>query len=418
MANQQAKAIESLKRELEHLMGWTDQLSHADFLLLAEFVYGKTGVRLSYNTLKRIWGKVKAESQPTLTTLDALAKAAGYTSWHGYLLKNLDNEKVILPESGDFVNKKRRLPYGLWLSLAGGLGLMLLLIYVSLLPTEFDQDKVAFSVVSTSGNYPFTALFHYDISAYPNDSFFLAPQYQSKVFLDPRQKTKSVIFLMPGNYHVALLRNQDTLKTTQISVNTPDWVGFYAGQSPQSVDFQLHEMPPGKLQISHDLLESRRLPAGETYWTQFFNIRNFEAVTDELEVSVRVRNNKQQGGLTCQIVQVGLWAEHGFAECAFGQYGCSSWLKARVSEKSWEGSTSDLSAFTLDLQQWQDIQYKLKGNTFTVLANGKALFKTDYKMPLGNLKGFRINCKGSGEIDSVFARSGSGKVLMNTGFSQ
>jgi hypothetical protein len=414
-ANQQAKAIESLKSELEQRMGLSGELSHSDFLLLAEFVFGQTGVRLSYNTLKRIWGKVKADSQPTVTTLDALARAIGHPSWHSYLLKNMGAEDMHTVEvKKHFTNRQANIKV---ISAFLFVGLLVFLVYLLKPQLDFNPEKVLFSIENQQGEYPFSALFNYDVSAFPGDSFFIAPEYQTKIYLDHRQKNQSVIFLMPGYYRVAFMRNNDTLQTTEVTVTTPDWVGFYSGKSPQPVDFPFLEMPAGKLQISHSMLENRRLPAEETYWTQFFNIQNYDAETDDLQLSLVTRNNKQQGGLTCQIVQIGLWAENGFAECAFGQKGCSTWLRAQVSEKSWQGTIQDLSAFTLNMDEWQNIAYRLKDKRFTVSANGKTLFETTYKKPLGRFKGFRITCKGSGEIDSIYAQTGDGKVLVSTGFS-
>ena len=61
--------------------GASDQWSTYDFEKLSEAIFDRTQVRLSVTTLKRIWGRLKYDSAPTLTTLNTLAQFAGYVDW-------------------------------------------------------------------------------------------------------------------------------------------------------------------------------------------------------------------------------------------------------------------------------------------------------------------------------------------------
>ena len=55
--------------------GASDNWTTYDFEKLSEAIFDRTQVRLSVTTLKRIWGKLKYDSAPTLTTLNTLAQA-------------------------------------------------------------------------------------------------------------------------------------------------------------------------------------------------------------------------------------------------------------------------------------------------------------------------------------------------------
>jgi len=59
---------------------WTNQ----DFELLVEEIFNKTGTNLSLTTLKRIWGKVDYQSQPSSSTLNVLAQYLGYSHWRDF----------------------------------------------------------------------------------------------------------------------------------------------------------------------------------------------------------------------------------------------------------------------------------------------------------------------------------------------
>src|SRR5215218_1749241 len=59
---------------------WTNN----EFEKLSTEIEDKTGVLLSVTTLKRIWGKVKYEHNPTLTTLNALAQFLNFEDWRSF----------------------------------------------------------------------------------------------------------------------------------------------------------------------------------------------------------------------------------------------------------------------------------------------------------------------------------------------
>jgi hypothetical protein len=75
---------------IESKLGWgsSDGWVHYDFEKLSDIVNDSTGVRLSTSTLKRIWGKLKYDHAPTLTTLNTLAQFAGYADWRNFRQKD------------------------------------------------------------------------------------------------------------------------------------------------------------------------------------------------------------------------------------------------------------------------------------------------------------------------------------------
>src|ERR1700761_2850986 len=57
--------------------GWQSK----DFEILNQLIFEKTKISLSASTLRRIWGRVEYNHLPSGTTLDTLARFAGFESW-------------------------------------------------------------------------------------------------------------------------------------------------------------------------------------------------------------------------------------------------------------------------------------------------------------------------------------------------
>src|ERR1700712_4737849 len=68
--------------------GWQGR----DFEVLNELILEKTKISLSASTLRRIWGRVEYNHLPSGTTLDTLARFAGFESWRVFSRQKPDVE--------------------------------------------------------------------------------------------------------------------------------------------------------------------------------------------------------------------------------------------------------------------------------------------------------------------------------------
>ena len=82
--------IEKTIKLYESNTGWgdSDEWTNQDFVILSEKIQERTGVALSYVTLKRVWGKVKYDSLPNTHTLDTLVQFLGYENWRDFRSQN------------------------------------------------------------------------------------------------------------------------------------------------------------------------------------------------------------------------------------------------------------------------------------------------------------------------------------------
>lgn len=88
--NALAALIRQVKRLFEEKTGWgdSDLWNNEDFLELSGMICEQTGIALSHVTLKRIWGRVRYESLPHTSTLNALVQFLGYRNWREFRVRN------------------------------------------------------------------------------------------------------------------------------------------------------------------------------------------------------------------------------------------------------------------------------------------------------------------------------------------
>jgi hypothetical protein len=113
MENQQ---IQICKNEIEYRLSWgsSELWTNQDFELLVEEIFNKTKANLSLTTLKRIWGKVDYQSNPSIATLNVLAQYLDYANWRDFRKNhkvdsnealNNDSTRVVKPISRYFNQK-------------------------------------------------------------------------------------------------------------------------------------------------------------------------------------------------------------------------------------------------------------------------------------------------------------------------
>ena len=91
MLKDRKRHIENLKREVGLKFGRTIE-SAADFDSLSISIRESISETISPSTLKRIFGYVKYDAEPSATTLSILSRYAGYTGWSDFCRNYIPSE--------------------------------------------------------------------------------------------------------------------------------------------------------------------------------------------------------------------------------------------------------------------------------------------------------------------------------------
>ena len=104
--------------EAQFNRGKSQEWSNYDFEKLGLAVQAATGVALSVTTLKRVFGKVKYNSAPAVTTLNALSRYAGFEDWSDFRSRENGIMKTEAPTVTPTRNKRAPVKWGWWIAAA------------------------------------------------------------------------------------------------------------------------------------------------------------------------------------------------------------------------------------------------------------------------------------------------------------
>ena len=169
---------------IEKELGWGESKdwSTRDFEELSSRIMSKTHVQLSVITLKRVWGRIRYESRPTITTLDTLSQFIGFQNWRSFKQSDKPSNAPPVQLSANVVTthsvkSPRKKPIAM--VAIGGLALAaVVLFYITSFDTakpNVDPAKFSFSSKKiVDAGVPNSVIFDYDATtAKPSDSVFI-----------------------------------------------------------------------------------------------------------------------------------------------------------------------------------------------------------------------------------------------------
>ena len=250
---------------IEAALGWgpSDSWTSYDFSKLSDEVHKRTQVRLSVTTLKRLWGKLKYENEPTLTTLNTLARFAGFEDWRNFCQQEVElaTEAVYVSDAAPVPvrEKARRLKRYWFLS---AIPLALLVVYTLTLSREksvkvnsndfeFRADKV-----QTEG-VPNSVIFNYDASAAETDSIFIVQTWdiRRKKLVSKGNHVHSAMYYYPGFFNTKLIVDSQVAKTHDLWITSNGWLALVE-EEPIPFYFKKEEYDfDDRVEVTEDILK-------------------------------------------------------------------------------------------------------------------------------------------------------------------
>jgi len=253
---------------IETRLAWgpSEHWVNYDFEKLSDAIHDSAGVRLSITTLKRLWGRLKYESAPTLTTLNALAQFAGYTDWRTFKQnaddvqeqRKLETEQPIAASGPTVVKRSIRYYWLLLLIPFGLLGYALIPAKKHTVSYTIDSTRFSFRAdkMMTEG-VPNSVVFHYDAQASPTDSIFIAQTWDiTRKKLVPKDKQDhSTIYYYPGYFRAKLIIDSTIVKTHDLWITSGGWLCL-AEDEPVPLYFKKEECISGNgVDVNENILK-------------------------------------------------------------------------------------------------------------------------------------------------------------------
>ncbi len=424
---------ENCKRLIEAKLGWgsSEFWTNQDFDLLSEKIYEVTGVSLSQTTLKRIWGKVKYDSAPTVTTLNTLAQYVGFENWRDFRQKqtpvpevevaNRPRELKSIPE----VEKRKKsflIP-----ALATCLILISLAAWIVFTPKpktkKENKSAVSYQFSSkkmVSLGLPNSVIFEYDATASPEDSIYIQQSWDSRLrALVPKdQHLHTSIYYYPGFFQAKLLAGNVIVKEHNVFIQTDGWLPLVE-QEPVPVYFKKEDaIKNGQLFLSTEKLKSQNIEIRTPVPVVFYaNVREFDDLkSDSFILETSVRNDYKEGTGVCQRSEIRLLTEGSMISIPLSAKGCISENNLFCLGHFIKGSDHNLSGFGVNFNHFVKIRVEVTHNTATFFVDNQLAYKLDGPMMSSKIKGIVYRFHGTGSVDWIKLFRSDGKLVYDDEF--
>ncbi len=413
------RCLELIEQKLQ--WGTSREWKQRDFEQLCDLVFEKTGTRLSLSTLKRIWsGTFSSTPQPA--TLNALAIFIGYESWNHFRASvgSEERKETIVKTSRNWSQKKViKTIVAPLIAIAGVIFILSLSFGWGDNQTE-NTNIVPFTHKILSSGVPNTVVFSFNLDSINASRFYFQQTWNDKtrVPIPVSSKNYTSIYYYPGYHTAKLFADNNKIAEEKVLIKTNGWEAMaYAGTTLSIPVYLNDSINDGLFYFPSSLIEKKKegITKGD-YCVRFYNIAAFDSISvDDFELTARIRNSIEHGGLTCQDVRFFIFGEQKMMIIPFCSPGCVGNLNLSVSDTYIAGQNNDLSALGINLNDWQNITLTGYRHSLNITTNTTS-FKTTYKKPMGKLMGIMIEFNGSGALDSFELRSKTGPAVLKWTF--
>lgn len=402
-----AQHITICRQQIEQKLGrgksetWQNQ----DFEKLSEQILLETGQVLSLSTLKRIWGKVKYNSRPNVTTLDVLAQFVGYEHWRAF-----ENAQAHGGQKGEVKTKRQQ--KGMYSSRIGLYLLGILACFVlafwffqgtEQITQSLQYSNLVFKSQALTLGLPNTVVFEYDARHSNADSVFIQQSWDrsKRQKVDKKGKIHTSTYYIPGYYKAKLILNDSIVKEHDVFIETPGWIGFLDAQPVPIYLTQAEIMRKDEWGFSQDQLRKYKLNTPQPLLFVLANVnKQFSKIdSTHFELEMQLQNTFYSPGQDiCQKTFVSILGSNGLVNIPFCKIGCVGEVSLIVGNKIVSGKTNSLAAFGVDFDEKIKLYCRLAKGSLNIFINGKLAFTTaDPK--IGKLVGVRVAFTGAGEMN-------------------
>lgn len=428
--------LEKCRKLIEEKLKWgsRDIWTNQDFEVLSERIENETKVNLSVATLKRIWGKVKYTSKPTVTTLDTLVQFIGYENWRVFKLKNAEtnyqpylngnghsndnsngnhhiNQKpaVVSPSiEGSTIPAKKSQKYLLPVVVAFSGAIVFFLFFYSSkrLSISGDTGKLeGYSFTSkkvVSEGVPNSVIFEYDAKAAgEQDTIFIQQSWDTRL-RDQVSRSENIhksIYYYPGFFQAKLVVNNKIIKEHNLYIRSNDWLPVIE-QSTVPVYFKKEDaIHSGTMTIPLEKIVANGIPLQpETPWVAFHNARTFgDLKSDNFIFETEVKNDYKDGAGICQLTEIHIRIEGGMFYVPLSIKGCVS----KLVMADLDGEIPDTSPLGCDFSDWVKVRYEVRDGNGQIFINDKEMYDMNLAITPVKIVGVLYRFQGTGSVNYV-----------------
>ncbi|MEO9802935.1 MAG: hypothetical protein ABJF04_06795 [Reichenbachiella sp.] len=395
----QDSALDYCKTKIESILNWGSsiQWENQEFEELSQIIFNKTGVNLSHTTLKRVWGKVKYDNRPSISTLDALAKFLDYPSWSALKRAREINKKGEPTRPSLVIRSKKFALIMVLVIMASFSSWYIITSNVAKNPKLAENLK--FEAKYSSFGLPNTVIFSFDATELSAKEFVIQQSWdKSKRINVTNDQTKATcVYYYPGYFRSKFVADEVVLKETDVYIETEGWQSTI-NTNPLPVYLSDKDLiKTGALRLSENGLKHlgrHYEPVSFHYYKREKNISG-----DHFNFETSIRYDMANKVSACKYAKVVLHFSEGVFLIPFVIPGCVGEANLLVMDNFISGQKNDLSAFGISLDDWQKIAISSLNKHLSIYINDQEIYSAKYQMEPGHLVGISYQFDGAGEVD-------------------
>lgn len=394
--------------------GWTNY----DFENLSEVIFVQTQVRLSATTLKRIWGKLKYDSKPTLTTLNTLAQFIGFEDWRSFKQSEVEPNYIAAPihqtSEVERIHLNEKKPIRLsWLIIGSVLVIAsCFFIFSSKKPHKLDPGQFEFSINKTiTEGVPNSVVFNYDASKATSDSVFIVQTWDitRKKLVPKNEHYHSAIYYYPGYFRAKLIIDNQIIKTHDLQITSNGWLGLVETEDKPYYFSKADIAKSDRVEIDETLLlkNNFRLKP-ETPKIIFFNQRDMgNLMNDNFVFETTVKNDYKEGDNACQNMEVLIQGKDDIIIIPLSAKPCIGDMKFYFCGTEVNSKTANLSRFGADLTKWTKLRVEVVNKHVKILVNGIPAYSRNFLYKPTGITGVKYRLNGVGAVKDTWFKNDS-----------
>jgi len=414
------KCLKKIKNKVR--WGEFNEWTSYNFDLLSDNIFEETKIRINSRTLRRIIEN-KTVIKPQAATKIALVKYLGYKDWEDFKKRysqNGNNGEHHHTEADLYTTANSKFGFirSPWTYLIVGLPLTILLTVFAYpnIQLWINKQMVEFKSTELTGVAPHTVNFYYDVKRLKSSNIFIDQNFYDDGKLVPIEKYRHYYkaqFDLPDYYAVKIVAGGEKIKCVGIHVTTDGWEyiagdHYYQGSHNLLMNNSMLSLP------IEDYTSKLENEIGNDYLV-YRNIRNFNAITDDIVFETRFRNlgYPENENFRCKESKIELINKHGRVSVNFVEPGCEKGLiSVEFGENILNGEFDDLNTFFQDTDYWRNLKIIIQNKRISVVLDNNEIYSIRYKNVFNQLLGLSYEFKGLGQVDQIKISRGNEVVYM------
>jgi len=404
-------------------------MTHRDFETISNQIENSTGILISVSTVKRLLNG-EFSRMPQTATLNAISTYLGFKNWQEF--RSSVNNNVTVPintvdtNQVAATNKKNRFYRLSKLKWTSAFFIIAFLAFFGFIKTSSKPSlnfaKAQFSMMKTTENaVPNTVIFKYNVDDVNADSFFIQQSWDKRrrVKIEKHKYTLTDIYYEPGYFKAKLIANDSIIKTVDVSIPTDKWFLLAKNADPNSIPNYIKDSSAFKNGFlgldTNDLIKNQiKTDEAKTFVYEYFPGK-IDVNSDNFIFKTRVRR-KDVRNSNCPYILFEVFCQNYFMYFKSMPKGCASETEAQFGDYALNGKRNDLSALCYDVNNWTDIEMRVKNKVATVFINSTQVFSAPYNNSSGLIAGLGFISNGLCEVDNVELKGLDEKIVFVSEF--